>query len=112
VSIDESGNVTGVPEYLTSWLTTLGSQAGEAPKPADQGRVPRKPDAKAGDPNDRFAKLNTFNELLVLGPTAVAECYEKYPETYARLKAAQSKGLEAPARVMFGQPPNPAHRSN
>lgn len=81
-------------------------QGGTPPPP----RLPRSGGADGGA--NKYGNLNNFKELLALGQAAVAECYEKYPETYTRLKAAQAKGLQAPTRVLFGQPPAPALRSN
>lgn len=104
----ESGAFEGLAEARKALLSDSlfggpDPSKGTPPPP----RLPRSGGADGGA--NKYANLNSFKELLALGHAAVQECYEKYPETYMRLKASQAKGLEAPARTIFGPTPN---RSN
>jgi hypothetical protein len=99
IALEDDGKVTGVDEYLSSIFATF-APASEPAKPPKT--APGLPDTKtaSGATDPKFASLKSFSELLALGREAVAECAEKYPDVYARLKAGHRQGLQNPTRVI------------
>ena len=107
IGFDDSGNVTGVEPYLESVFGLFGGE------PAGDKKTSPPPPGKpgtSGSPSvdQKFANVKTFADLSAMGGAAVSEFFEKYPEKYAVLKAAQKQGFANPTRVI----PPAAMRSN
>lgn len=78
--------VTGVSDALRS-LREAGLFGGvpEVAKPESSPQM-AKPKANAAAPDPKFAKVERMRDLLTLGPVALAEFKEKYPERYVSLR--------------------------
>lgn len=105
----ETDSFTGLVEArdaLKASARFAGTKVAESPKKPAPGLPETKAAGQTGPVGDaKFANLKTFSELVGLGPDAVQECFEKYPELYSRLKTNQTQGLSAPTRVLFGAAP-------
>ena len=89
VAIDEKGDLSGVPGYVDSWLSSLKGAGPKVPAPG-LPITSKEPDPKSS--------LPSFTELANQGPAAVKAFQERYPDRYAELRDAHYQAMRAPTR--------------
>lgn len=97
IKVDESGTVQGAREYLDGILTALRSDAPAAPRP-ESPQVPRQKLPGPDDVEPVYQPVNTFADLLAMGPTHVVAYAEKYPQRYEQIKKAHFDAAKTPQR--------------
>lgn len=102
VTIDETGNLSGVSEYADAWLARL-SSGGPNSRPTSSTPFKSAPGLPllGRAESDRTAAEKgpaTFTELVNQGPAAVKALMERNPARYAELHEAHLQGLRNPTR--------------
>lgn len=97
VAIDEKGDLSGVPEYVNGWLTSLNNAAPRRVAPG----LPPVTSLRAPNPGDATGPAN-FTELTNQGPAAVKAYEERNPARFAEMREAHIQALRNPTRT---QPP-------
>ena len=94
ITISEAGGVEGIEAYLKDVFESFGVVEGGGKSPAP--RLPRPGDLSTIDATARFAKIETFKQLVDMGSTARAEFQRLYPDRYTLLEARMRQENRSP----------------
>lgn len=97
IKVGEDGAVTGAREYLDSVLAAMSTTAPAAPRP-DAPQVPRPKLPAPDDVEPQYQGVTDFQSLLKMGPAAMSDYAQKYPQKYDLLKSAHFSSIRTPQR--------------